>query len=152
MPKIVPYIAGSAEIGEIFLKLRYVKRDQLARFSIKDSLKNIFPARQPDDSCASTEQSSQNERCAFPIVPVQRAAASFALRKPVNMKFIKFDDNPFEIRRPGVKNLLDQVARFRETHSVDAKIETASWRAIFAHHLIENWGRDLMIGTARTDK
>ena len=71
-------------------------------------------------------------------MPVQSAPAPFTLEQPIGLKLVQLDEYPFEVRRPRFQYLLEQVARFRQIHSIYSEIKAMCGLSIIAHDVIEN--------------
>ena len=75
-----------------------------------------------------------------------------AFVRPLVLDFLYFDEDPLQISRLRLQDLLEHIEILRRKHSIDAEIERPGRHPALACGLVENFRRDRVIKAARTEK
>src|SRR5262249_546621 len=108
--------------------------------------------RPPKRSCAGIGKFSQEQRYPLPVSPIKCATAGLVFGGPLCLHFIVFNEDPSQVARLQVQNLLKQISSFRQIHAANTKVEAVRRHSAFARDAIKNSRGDLKIDAARSNK
>ena len=139
-------IRRAPDIGELFFEKRQVQDKAAPRAPKPDEFLVPF------GRAVRIERLPQSQRGARPIMPVEKTlcAEDVGLRFCVDVA--DFQENPLELSRFGLEDLLEHIEIFRRIHSVDAEIKGPGRDTIFAGGPIENFRRNGVVEAARAEK
>src|SRR4030095_5176655 len=83
---------------------------------------------------------------------IKGATSGLFFGGPLGLHFIVFNENPSQVARLQVQELLKQVSSFRQVHAANAEVEAVRGHSVLARDAIENSGRDLKVDPARSNK